>query len=408
MPKQNKIFIMITAKFGGTAVTAQNLHCIKSILTPFHKCVVVSAVGREHPRDDKVTDLLMRHYSGDPLAWGKICQKYRRLVEVNGVQIDVDALLYDAERRSRAYDLAYCLSLGEELAARIVAKFLNACYVEAQDVVVFNGKRLALSATFANVKSAFLGLSRGVMGGFYGGLLNKSHRQKSLSRQAAPRQIFPRGGGDITGAICAVATDSALYENWTDVYGVCLADPKRVGGVTTAPNLSYAEMRLLSQNGAEVLHSQAVNFVARRGIPIKIGNYLNPQGAATLVSNCPSGLPLLLATEVLSKSVYHTTVLFTLPTQKAVQLLGKLFDSLCPPSQNLCALFDFSRYVSHSACDASTPAFAAPSTPCASSPAPTPANGVTVYSCRVTHNRADIFTSQSVLKRVYAAFSSQN
>lgn len=393
---------MITAKFGGTAVTAQNLHCLKSILTPSHKCIVVSAVGREYPQDDKTTDLLSRHFKGDPLAWDKICQKYRRLVEVNGVQIDVDKMLANAKRRSRAFDLAYCMSLGEELSAQIVAKFLNAQYVEAQDVVVFSGNRLAVSATFANVKNAFSGLSCGVLGGFYGGLISKSAKNTRLTQANAPRQIFPRGGGDITGAICAAATDSTLYENWTDVYGVCLADPKRVGGVSTAPNLSYSEMRLLAENGANVLHPQAVNYVAKRAIPIKIGNYLNPQGASTLVSNCPSGLPLLLATESFLKGAYRTTVLYTLPVGKAVQLLGKLFDSLCPCAQTSRVFYTVPQGVA-------LYDNALASVPNAGNSAISDANSaVTVYSCRVGQNRADIFTSRSVLKSVYDVFSAQN
>jgi len=397
---------MITAKFGGTAVTAQNLRSLKSIITPHHKCVVVSAVGREHPKDVKTTDLLIRHFCGDPLAWGKICQKYRRLVEVNGVQIDVDKLLFDAERRSRAFDLAYCMSLGEELAARIVAKFLNAQYVEAQDVVVFRGKRLALSQTLSNVKSAFSGLSCGVVGGFYGGVCANSVASSHLTQSTAPRQIFPRGGGDITGAICAAATDSTLYENWTDVYGVCLADPKSVCGVTTAPNLSYAEMRLLSQNGAEVLHSQAVNYVAKRAIPIKIGNYLNPEGASTLVSNCPSGLPLLLATEEVNGGVYHTTVLYTLPTQQAVQLLGKLFDSLCPHAADFRAIFA-EPCSAFSAASEFVPHFVVRE-PLCNGFSLSADSGVALYSCRVTQNRADIYTSKSVLKSVYKVFSFRN
>lgn len=398
---------MITAKFGGTAVTAQNLHCLKSIVTPHHKCVVVSAVGREHPRDIKTTDLLARHYSGDPLAWNKICQKYRRLVEVNGVSTDVDKLLFDAQRRSRAFDLSYCMSLGEELSARIVAKYLNAQYVEAQDVVVFNGKRLVVSATYANIKRAFLGLSCGVMGGFYGGLISKPTNLQQLSQASSARQIFPRGGGDVSGAICAAATDSTLYENWTDVYGVCLADPKRVGGVSTAQNLSYAEMRLLADSGADVLHPQAVNYVAKRAIPIKIGNYLNPQGASTLVSNCPSGLPLLLATESVSKGVYHTTVLYTLPVQKALQLLARLFDSVCSRFSDVGKFFAVRRNggVANSA---PAPAFDVNATTCGGSHDRVDSRGVTVYSCRVSQNRADIYTSRSVLKNVYAIFSSQN
>ena len=366
---------MITAKFGGTAVTATNLHCLKNILTPNHRCVVVSAIGREHPNDTKVTDLLKSHYLGDQLAWDKICQKYRRLVEVNGINCDVDKLLFSARSRSLAYDLAYCMSLGEELAGKLVAQFLGAEYLEAQDLIVFNGKRLAESQTFRNIRSAFSGPSCGVVGGFYGGCNTVATATLSPTEARCVRQTFSRGGGDVTGAICAAATGSTLYENWTDVYGVCLADPKSISGVVTARNLSYHEMQLLAENGAQVLHPQAVNYVQKCAIPIKIGNYLNPQGASTLVSNCPSGLPLLLSTERVHKGAYLTTVLFNLPTQKAVQLLGEVFCRLSANTQKNVA------------------------TPCC--------NALTVYYCNVTNNRAEILTSRSILKDIYKTFASQ-
>lgn len=276
---------MITAKFGGTSITPRNLFHLKEIITPFHNCVVVSAVGKEHFADEKTTDLLKDYFATRSSAvWEKIADKYRRLVEVNAIDVDVEAVLLDAKSRALNFDLAYCLSLGEELSAKVVARYLNAKYVEAEDVARFRRGKILLRDTYANAQKAFLELNLGVIGGFYGGT-------------DTGRATFPRGGSDVTGALMAAALGSTLYENWTDVNGVCVANPNRVHGVATVPAMSYEEMLLLSKSGAEVLHPDAVAPVERKGIPIKIGNFLNPFGASTLVSHCPSQSKILSIAE---------------------------------------------------------------------------------------------------------------
>lgn len=276
---------MITAKFGGTAITPSNLHFVKSCLTPNHNVVVVSAVGKEHPDDCKATDLLRNYYlSRDERFWTAFCGKYRRLTECNSVELDVDRLLFDARLRADKFDLAYCMSLGEELSAKIVAKYLSATYVEAEQTVRFGKRKLLLKDTLTAAASAFKGVELAVTGGFYGGSINS-------------RKLFSRGGSDITGSLCAVATCASLYENWTDSYGVCVANPVKVFDVSTVCSLSYDEMFALAKAGAEVLHPDAVKPCKTYGIPIKIGNFYNPAGASTLVSNCRSAAPVLSIAE---------------------------------------------------------------------------------------------------------------
>lgn len=276
---------MITAKFGGTAVTPSNLKYLKQCITPFHKCVVVSAVGKEHARDVKTTDLLKAFYvERDDKYWAQITDKYRRLVEVNGVDIDVDSVLCNARERALNYSLEYCMSLGEELSAKVVSKYLSATYIEAEQIVRFGERSLRFKTTIENIRRAFEGVGLVVTGGFYGGD-NKS------------RRIFSRGGSDITGSLCAVACNSSLYENWTDSYGVCVCNPAKIFDVATVDSLSYDEMFSLSRAGAEVLHPDAVKPCREHGIPIKIGNFYNPFGASTLVSNCPSGKSVLAVVE---------------------------------------------------------------------------------------------------------------
>lgn len=302
---------MITAKFGGTSVTPRNLFHIKEILTPFHNCVVVSAIGKEHFSDVKTTDLLRDYFqSRADTTWQQIADKYRRMVEVNAIDVDVEALLAEAKSRALAFDVAYCMSLGEELSAKVVARYLNAQYVEAEQVVRFRRGKLLTQASYANAQKAFCGLNLGVIGGFYGGT-------------EGGRDTFPRGGSDVTGAIIAAATHSTLYENWTDVNGVCVANPTRVHGVDTVESMSYREMLLLSRSGAEVLHPDAVAPVEALGIPIKIGNFFNPHGASTLISHCPSQSKLLSIAEKQIDGKVVTTVLHTFSQWQIAALISQ-------------------------------------------------------------------------------------
>lgn len=289
---------MITAKFGGTAITPRNLIHLKEIITPYHKCVVVSAIGKEYHSDTKTTDLLIEYYNNpSDGVWDKIALKYRRLVEVNGIDVDVNMLLQDARSRATRFSLEYCTSLGEELSARVVSAFLRAHYLEAEEVVLFgNDGSLDAQTTYRNVKQRVKGAHLVVVGGFYGGGPNG-------------RCTFSRGGSDVSGAIFAAATDSTLYENWTDVNGVCVANPLLVPDVATVDSMSYSEMYLLSVAGAQVLHPDAVAPVEERGIPIKIGNFFNPHGKSTLVSRCPSQNKLLSIAEKTQDGKTVTTVL---------------------------------------------------------------------------------------------------
>lgn len=302
---------MITAKFGGTAVTPRNLARVKEIVTPFHKCIVVSAVGKEYQNDTKTTDLLIEYFNNPTDAiWDKIADKYRRLVDVNGIDIDVNELLVDARNRATRYSLQYCMSLGEELSAKVVARFLNAKYLEAEEVIRFEASgNLNEETTYSKVRQSVKVADLVVMGGFYGGT-------------NGGRQTFSRGGSDVSGSIVAAATDSSLYENWTDVSGVCVANPVAVADVATVEQMSYGEMYLLSLAGAEVLHPDAVAPVERKGIPIKIGNFLKPYGKSTIVSYCPSYNKLLSIAERCQEGVVVTTVLHSYPQWRIAKLIS--------------------------------------------------------------------------------------
>lgn len=353
---------MITAKFGGTAVTPRNLIYIKQILTPYHKIVVVSAVGKEFQDDVKTTDLLRQYYqTQQDCLWEKISDKYRRLVEVNGISIDIEALLADAKSRATCYDLQYCMSLGEELSARVVASYLNAQYIEAEQVVRFDNGKCDYELTYSNAQSALDCVNLAVVGGFYGG-------------RAGGRQTFSRGGSDVTGAIFAAATHSSIYENWTDVYGVCVANPTKVDNVATVESMSYGEMLLLSLSGAEVLHPDAVAPVEALSIPIKIGNFFNPQGASTLISSYPSVNKLLSIAEKNVDGKIHTTVLHSYPRWQIMRLISRFLKK----SSYKLQFFD-------SSCEVSS---------------------IKVYDLEFSDNTVRITTDVSILNQLYATLNS--
>lgn len=343
-------------------MTPDNLHYVKSIVSPQHNAIIVSAVGREFPTDDKTTDLLIDYYNtARESSWDKICAKYRRLAERNSINVDVDELLYSAKSRARSFSLDYCKSLGEELSAKIVAKYLNANYAEAEQTMIFGKRKLNEKSTFVNLKRAFSGGELTVMGGFYGGCDNG-------------RKTFSRGGSDVTGAYVAAAADAELYENWTDVYGVCAASPVLVPNVQTIPSMSYDEMRALSLGGAEVLHPDAVLPVQRLSIPIKIGNFFNPQGASTLVCNCASRCGLLSIAEKRVGGKTVVTVLHNYPIWRVLAIFSAFF------RQNLQTVFCLGRSFT--------------------------VDGITVYGIKLSVGKAELTLSGSAARKLYDCFVS--
>ncbi len=305
---------MITAKFGGTAITPHNLVYLKKILTPNHKVVVVSAIGKSHPNDIKTTDLLASYfYTHDESIWQIVCNRYQKLASVNCINVDVTKLLADAHNRALKFNLDYCISLGEELSAKLVAAYLNATYVEAQDVVLFGKKGLKTKQTISCLKKTFQGTNLAVIGGFYGGWTNT-------------RKTFSRGGSDVTASFCALATNSTVCENWTDANGVCQGNPTEIFGVKTLTHLGYNQMFQLAQAGATVLHPDAIRPLQTKGIPLVVGNFYNPNAPQTVICNHPNTQQLLCVTQKQVDGNFVATVLHNMHQREVFQRLFRLCD----------------------------------------------------------------------------------
>ena len=272
----------IVAKFGGSSLSsAAQIQKAAAILraNPSRRFAVVSAPGKRHGGDTKVTDLLYRCY--DEAAAGKdfagtlavIGERFREIIRELGVTFDLDAEIGILRRHlADAPDRDYMASRGEYLNARIIAAFLGWTFVEPAETIFFKADGiLDGERSFSALGQRLSGLNHAVIPGFYG------------ARPDGSVRTFSRGGSDVTGSIVARAAEAVLYENWTDVSGMLSADPRVVDGPRVIDYITYTELRELSYMGASVLHEDAVFPVRQAGIPINVRNTNRPEDPGTLI-----------------------------------------------------------------------------------------------------------------------------
>lgn len=282
-------------KFGGSSVAdADQLRKVRAIIEArADRCFVVpSAPGKRFSADEKVTDLLYRADAAtrrpDPkgLAFDQIfdliAERYRKIVSDLGLAYDLDPALADVHAKIRAgAGPDYAASRGEYLCGLIVASLLGRPFVDPADMILFdaNGRFLA-EETQARVADRLTREKAGVVPGFYGALPDGSIK------------TFSRGGSDMTGSIVARGVGAELYENWTDVSGLLMTDPRIVERPRTIPSITYRELRELSYMGATVLHEEAIFPVRIAGIPVQILNTNAPEDPGTRITAAgQEGLP---------------------------------------------------------------------------------------------------------------------
>ena len=269
------------AKFGGTSVaTAAQLRKVQTIIEADgdRRFIVPSAPGKADAKDAKVTDLLylcqQLAAKGQPIApvWNGIEQRFLTMVAELGLQLDLKPVLAEAKSRIEAGASAdYAASRGEAIHGRVVASLLGADYVDAAEVIFFDRAGRLDAKTYSAIARRCVGPGRFVIPGFYGSAANGEVK------------TFSRGGSDVTGAIVANALDVALYENWTDVSGVLMTDPRVVSEAKPITEITYRELRELSYMGASVLHEEAVFPVREKRIPINIRNTNKPEDPGTMI-----------------------------------------------------------------------------------------------------------------------------
>jgi aspartate kinase len=269
------------AKFGGTSVaTAAQLLKVKAIVEsdPRRSAVVVSAPGKAHAKDTKITDLLYLAHEmgakGQPIApvWAQIERRFLDIVAELKLALDLRPVLAETAARIQAGCTPdYAASRGEAIHGVVCAALLGCECIDATEVVFFDkGGRLDGARTYAAIAERCRG-RRVVIPGFYGRAANGEVK------------TFSRGGSDVTGSIIANGVGAALYENWTDVSGFLMTDPRIVAEAKGIAEITYGELRELSYMGANVLHEEAVFPVREKGIPINIKNTNRPEDPGTLI-----------------------------------------------------------------------------------------------------------------------------
>lgn len=277
----------IVTKFGGSSLAdATQFAKVRGILElePARQYVVLSAPGKRYKEDEKITDLLYRCYRQQAAGqdyqptFARIVDRYMGIARELGLKVDIKAALDEVnEHIGQGASADYCASRGEYLNGMLLADYLGWRFLDSATAVFFDEHGNLDSEKTQQVLSGKLadGLPT-VVPGFYG--------------CGADGQVktFSRGGSDITGAIVARAVNADMYENWTDVSGFMMADPRIVENPREIASITYKELRELSYMGASVFHEDAMFPVHRAGIPTNIRNTNKPYHPGTIISlNAP-------------------------------------------------------------------------------------------------------------------------
>ncbi|MFO7974468.1 MAG: aspartate kinase [Candidatus Hydrogenedentota bacterium] len=272
---------LITCKFGGSSLA--DTPCIRKVeaiirANPERRFIVPSAPGKRSEKDKKITDLL---YTWHDLAKqgldasqprGIIAARFEQLATELGIAFDSHAHMEEiAAAGERHPEPDYMASRGEYLNGILTAELLDATFVDPAQSIFFDEEGILDDKTYDVLAERLSGDGLFVVPGFYGVL--PDGRIKT----------FSRGGSDVTGAIVARATGSSLYENWTDVSGFRMTDPKIVPEARHIAKITYKELRELSYMGAKVLHDEAIFPVRESGIPISIRNTHDLDATGTII-----------------------------------------------------------------------------------------------------------------------------
>jgi aspartate kinase len=270
----------VVAKFGGTSMaSASTIKQVAKIIKsdPLRKFIVVSAPGKRHPKDVKVTDLLYQvakeiEEKKDPVSFKLVRDRFAEIVEELKLDLPIKSILADIlQKMKSSKSLAYIVSRGEYLSALILSNYLDFAFLDSADIIRFKGNHFNRTKTRNDAGSLLKKHPYVVIGGFYG------------SNELDQIQLLPRGGSDITGAIIADAVNAKLYENWTDVDGFLTCDPRVVDNPKKIDVLTYRELRVLSFMGASVIQAETMFPLIKKGIPTQIKNTFNPSGEGTMI-----------------------------------------------------------------------------------------------------------------------------
>ena len=269
-------------KFGGSSMAdAGQYRKIREIISsdPHRRVVIVSAAGKRDSSDHKITDLLYLCYAH--IQYGVDCsqifdmirERYLQIRDDLGLKLDLETEFAALKDRldHKAISQDELASRGEYFSAKLMAAYLGFQFVDAALWIQFKmDGTVDQEASYKALKRLVRG-NGVVIPGFYGVMPDgRIH-------------TFTRGGSDITGALAAAALDADVYENWTDVSGILMADPRIVENPQPIPEVTYDELRELSYSGAQVLHEGTIFPVREKGIPLNIRNTNAPNDPGTMI-----------------------------------------------------------------------------------------------------------------------------
>jgi aspartate kinase len=270
------------AKFGGSSVAgAEQFKKVKAIIEadPSRRIVVSSAAGKRDSSDHKLTDLLYLCHAH--ITYGVSCEDIIATIRGRFAEIrDALGLRYDVEgdfdkllpRLNRDMGVDELVSRGEYFTSRLLAEYLGYRFVDAADCVFFGlDGQIDREKTYAAIGNALKEYDRILIPGFYGKL------------PTGKIKVMSRGGSDISGALAAAAVNADVYENWTDVSGILMADPRIVENPAPISTITYAELQELAFMGASVLHEDSISPVKEKGIALNIRNTNRPQDPGTMI-----------------------------------------------------------------------------------------------------------------------------
>ena len=275
---------VIVTKFGGSSLCDSNqFRKVKDIVLSDERraYVVPSAPGKRSKGDYKITDLLYlcHQHVKKSLPFDELFklieERFITLCSELNLSIDMSKQLSDLkEKIINGATEEFVASRGEYLNGLILAEYLGYEFIDPVEIIVFKKSgRLDEVATYDAIYSRLAKAPKAVIPGFYGA--SKDGKVKT----------FSRGGSDITGAIISRGVGASLYENWTDVSGFLMADPRIVTNPKPIKEVTYKELRELSYMGANVFHEEAIFPVKNDGIPINIKNTNDPLGKGTFILN---------------------------------------------------------------------------------------------------------------------------
>ena len=272
------------AKFGGSSVAnAKQIRRIKNIIEadPSRQILVCSAVGKDKENESKLTDLLYLLYAH--LEYGidynhifnTMTNRFLEIKNDLGLSYDIETDINNLKKElSKDISKDYLVSRGEFFTAKILEEYLGYKFVDAKDLISLHyDGTVDYETTESQLKAILKKESKIIVPGFYAQTPNNLIR------------LFSRGGSDITGSILAKVSHADLYENWTDVDGIYVADPKIIENPKLVNSITYSELRELSYRGTNVLNQETIIPLAKMGIPLKIKNTNNPKSSGTLISN---------------------------------------------------------------------------------------------------------------------------